>query len=173
MNHPEASGAAEMAAELVLDVSLSCAWCFADEASEPAWAILERLQGGRAHVPALWLWETANVLVQAERRGRISPAAIRTYLGLLEGLPISIDQPSTASVWHDTLALARSHRLTSDAAASTWSWLCAGACPWPCATRPSRRRPAWRECPSCPAEARASMTLSARFRLATDLPSGC
>ena len=26
MNHPEASGAAEMAAEVVLDVSLSCAW---------------------------------------------------------------------------------------------------------------------------------------------------
>ena len=113
MNHPSASGAAETAAELVLDVSLSCAWCFADEASEPAWAILERLQGGRAHVPALWLWETANLLVQAERRGRISPAAIRTYLGLLEGLPISIDQPSTASAWHDSLALARSHRLTS------------------------------------------------------------
>jgi hypothetical protein len=36
MNHPSASGAAETAAELVLDVSLSCAWCFADEASEPA-----------------------------------------------------------------------------------------------------------------------------------------
>jgi predicted nucleic acid-binding protein len=113
MNHPEASGAAETAAELVLDVSLSCAWCFADEASEPAWTILDRLQGGRAHVPALWLWETANVLVQAERRGRISPAAIRTYLGLLEGLPISHDQPSTATAWHDTLALARGHRLTS------------------------------------------------------------
>jgi len=114
MKDPEASGAAETAAELVLDVTLSCAWCFADEASEPAWAILERLQGGRAHVPALWLWETANVLVHAERRGRISPAAIRTYLGLLEGLPISIDQPSTAaSAWHDSLALARSHRLTS------------------------------------------------------------
>jgi len=64
-------------------------------------------------VPALWLWETANVLVQAERRGRISPAASRTFLGLLEDLPISVDQPSTASVWHDTLALARSHRLTS------------------------------------------------------------
>ena len=117
MNHPRASGAAETAAELVLDVSLSCAWCIADESSEPAWAILERLQGGRAHVPALWLWETANVLVQAERRGRISPAAIRTYLGLLEGLPISIDQPSTASAWHDSLAMARSHRLTSYAAA--------------------------------------------------------
>jgi len=41
----------------------------------------------------------------------------RTFLGLLEGLPISVDQPSTASAWHDTLALARSHRLTTYAAA--------------------------------------------------------
>jgi len=101
------------AGDLVLDVSLSCAWCFADEASEGAWAILELLQMNWAQVPALWLWETANVLLQAERRGRISHAASRTFLGLLEGLPISVDQPATASAWHDTLALARSHRLTS------------------------------------------------------------
>jgi predicted nucleic acid-binding protein len=104
---------AATAGDLVLDVSLSCAWCFADEASDGAWAILEQLQTHQAHVPALWLWETANVLVQAERRGRISGAASRIFLGLLEDLPISVDQPSTASVWHDTLALARSHRLTS------------------------------------------------------------
>jgi predicted nucleic acid-binding protein len=114
MNTPaSAAGTGANSGDLVLDVSLSCAWCFADEANAEAWAILERLQTHQAHVPALWLWETANVLVQAERRGRISPAAIRTYLGLLEGLPISVDQPSTASAWHDTLALARSHRLTS------------------------------------------------------------
>ena len=43
------------AGDLVLDVSLSCAWCFADEASDGAWAILERLQTNRAQVPALWL----------------------------------------------------------------------------------------------------------------------
>jgi predicted nucleic acid-binding protein len=104
---------AATAGDLVLDVSLSCAWCFADEASDGAWAILEQLQTHQAHVPALWLSETANVRVQAERRGRISGAACRTFLGLLEDLPISVDQPSTASVWHDTLALARSHRLTS------------------------------------------------------------
>ena len=99
--------------DLVLDVSLSCAWCFADEASPAAWAVLERLQAAVAHLPALWVWETGNVLVQAERRGRISPAAIRTFLGLLESLPISIDQPTTTSAGHDTLALARNHRLTS------------------------------------------------------------
>jgi len=68
------------ASDLVLDVSLSCAWCFADEASEAAWAILSRLQSAQAHVPSLWLWETANVLVQAERRGRITAAAMRTCL---------------------------------------------------------------------------------------------
>ena len=99
--------------DVVLDVSLSCAWGFADEASEEAWAVLERLQAGRAHVPALWLWETANVLVQAERRRRITPAAIRSFLGLLEALPISIDPPSSGTAWHDSLALARSHRLTA------------------------------------------------------------
>jgi prevent-host-death family protein len=132
---PPADGREMVAGDFVLDVSLSCAWGFADEASEEAWAVLEILQAGRAHVPALWLWETA-------------------------------------SAWHDTLALARSHRLTSDDAAYLELAL-RGACPWPRATRPSRRRPGWRECPSCPAEARASMTLSARFRLATDLRSGC
>jgi predicted nucleic acid-binding protein len=110
---PFGSGPEASVGEFVLDVSLICAWCFADEATDQAWAILERLQTGRAHVPALWLWETTNVLVQAQWRGRISLAAIRTFLGLLEGLPISIDQPTTATGWHDTLALARSHRLTS------------------------------------------------------------
>lgn len=97
--------------DVVVDVSLSCAWCFADEASEAAWAILERLRGARAHVPSLWLWETANVLIQAERRGRITGASVRAFLGQLEALPITIDPPGTSSVWHDTLALARCHRL--------------------------------------------------------------
>lgn len=114
MSPPAPAAGEEIATgDFVLDVSLSCAWGFADEASEPAWAILERLQAGRAHVPALWFWETANVLVQAERRGRITPAAIRTFLGLLETLPISIDPPSPSAAWHDSLALARSHRLSA------------------------------------------------------------
>ena len=98
---------------LVLDVSLSCAWCFADEASDAGWAILSRLQTSEAHVPSLWLWDTANVLIQAERREMITAAAIRTFLGLLEALPIHIDHAGTATIWHDTLALARAHRLTS------------------------------------------------------------
>ncbi|MEB3166542.1 MAG: type II toxin-antitoxin system VapC family toxin [Cyanobacteriota bacterium] len=99
--------------DCVLDVSLTCAWCFADEASDEAWGILAGLEQAQAHVPALWLWEITNVLIQAERRGRITTAVIRRFLGLLETLPIVIDPAGALCAWHDTLSLARSHRLTA------------------------------------------------------------
>ena len=97
----------------VLDVSLACAWCFADEATPESWALLDRLQQESAAVPALWLWEVGNVLVQAERRQRITAAASREFLSLLETLPIVLEPPAAGVVWHDTLALARSHQLTA------------------------------------------------------------
>ena len=56
---------------LVLDCSLAIAWCFEDEASAAADAILERVRDDGALVPALWVWEVANVLTLAARRGRI------------------------------------------------------------------------------------------------------
>jgi hypothetical protein len=55
--------------------------------------VMKRLQAGKAHVPALWLWETANLLVQAERRGRITPAA---GAGALIGGPGRAARRSTA-----------------------------------------------------------------------------
>ena len=97
----------------VLDVSLACAWCFADEATPEAWALLEQLPQSPAVVPALWLWEVGNVLVQAERRQRISAAASREFLTLLETLPIDIEPAAVGVVWHDTLAIARSQQLTA------------------------------------------------------------
>ena len=97
----------------VLDVSVTCAWCFSDEASANAWGLLQALTTAAAHVPGLWLWELGKVLIQAERRQRITHAAMRTFLGLLETLPIEVDQASPTTAWHDTLALARSHQLTT------------------------------------------------------------
>ena len=97
----------------VLDVSVTCAWCFSDEASTNAWELLQALTTAAAHVPGLWLWELGNVLIQAEHRRRITHAAMRTFLGLLDTLPIEMDQASTTTAWHDTLALARSHQLTT------------------------------------------------------------
>jgi predicted nucleic acid-binding protein len=97
----------------VLDVSVTFAWCFADEATPAAWELLERLTQEEAQVPALWLWEVGNVLIQAERRRRITPAASSEFLRLLETLPIRLEPPASGQVWHDTLNLARSHQLTA------------------------------------------------------------
>ena len=74
---------------------------------------LSQFDDPSAHVLSLWLWETTNVLVQAERRGRITATAVRTFLGLLATLPIEIDPATAATAWHDTLALARLHQLTT------------------------------------------------------------
>ena len=59
---------------IVLDVSIALAWCFHDEATPAAWAVLDRLETEIAVVPSLWHLEAANVLALAERKGRITAA---------------------------------------------------------------------------------------------------
>ena len=39
--------------------------------------------------PAIWLWGTGTVLVQVKQRGCITAAAIRTFIGILECLPLA------------------------------------------------------------------------------------
>ncbi len=58
---------------IVLDGSVTMAWCFADESSDFAQHVLRSLGVTRAFVPGLWRLEVANVLAVAERRGRIAP----------------------------------------------------------------------------------------------------
>jgi len=97
----------------VADVSAVCAWCFEDEGSEASEALLARLPASELCVPALFLWELANVLLMAERRGRISAADRSQFLTLVVQLDLAIDPADPAVVWHDVLSLAAQHRLTS------------------------------------------------------------
>ncbi len=62
---------------LVVDCSVTMAWCFEDECDELADAVLDRLADGEAWVPSLWPLEVANVLVAAERRRRLTPQTRR------------------------------------------------------------------------------------------------
>ena len=48
---------------LVLDASMTMAWCFIDEATPLTWAILDRVRVGGAAVPAIWAFEVANVVL--------------------------------------------------------------------------------------------------------------
>ena len=47
---------------LVVDCSVTMAWCFEDECDELADAVLDRLADGEAWVPSLWPLEVANVI---------------------------------------------------------------------------------------------------------------
>lgn len=97
----------------ILDCSIAVAWCFEDEASEICDALLERVRDEGAFVPSLWYLELGNVMIQAERRGRIMPADVSIRLELIGDLPIVIDNETSPRALHEILALARAQNLTT------------------------------------------------------------
>ena len=96
----------------VLDASIALAWCFADEATPAADAVLDRLAEEEAAAPALWRLEVANALAMAERRGRLSVAGLTRSVALLQKLAVALDAEGSERAFHDLLDLARSERLT-------------------------------------------------------------
>jgi predicted nucleic acid-binding protein len=77
----------------VLDASVALAWCFADEVSSATLRIRDRLATERAIVPSLWLYEVANALTVASRRGRMSAEMATDMARLLVSLPIDLAEP--------------------------------------------------------------------------------
>ena len=98
---------------LALDCSIAVTWCFEDEASPETDALLERVRDEGALVPVLWHLEIGNLLLQAERRGRMASADAGLRLQLLGALPIATDDETSARAWREVLALAREQGLTT------------------------------------------------------------
>jgi predicted nucleic acid-binding protein len=98
---------------LVVDCSVAVAWCIDDEASPETDALLERVRDEGVVVPALWHLEFANVLLQAERRGRLSVRDVAARLAVLDALPIVTDGEVLGRVRGAALALARAEGLTA------------------------------------------------------------
>ena len=63
-------------------------------------------------VPPLWHLEVSNVLVIAERKGRITPAELARYVNDLRDLPITTADMSPESIRTIVLALAQREGLT-------------------------------------------------------------
>ncbi len=97
----------------VLDASVALAWCFDDESTPAAWALLDRLQHAPAFVPALWALEVGNILLGAEKRRRITQARNVEFLGILGALDIRVDPDRPGRAFRDVLPLARAQRLTT------------------------------------------------------------
>jgi predicted nucleic acid-binding protein len=102
-----------MSGDFVVDNSIVMAWCFEDEATKYTDAVQEMLINHRAFVPAIWPLEVANVLLAAERKKRISKADSGRFIALLSQMPIEVWQSEPDRVFHDTLNLARQHKLSS------------------------------------------------------------
>lgn len=95
----------------VLDASVTLAWCFEDEASPQTDGILDQLGEDTAVAPARWELEVTNVLLHAERRGRITESQTARFVALLTQLPIAID--TGAADMAALLATGRHHALTA------------------------------------------------------------
>lgn len=99
--------------EFVLDCSVTMAWVFADEETPATNTLLRRLTDGTAIAPQVWSLEVANVLAIAERKGRITAAKSAAIVAAVSRLPILIDDQTAGRALNETLALARTLRITS------------------------------------------------------------
>jgi predicted nucleic acid-binding protein len=98
---------------LIIDGSITMAWCFADEATVETARVQDRLIAEAALVPAHWFLEVVNVLVMAEKRQRITAADATNFLRLLAALDIQTDHETSARAFGHLPSLCRSHGLTS------------------------------------------------------------
>ena len=98
---------------VVLDTSVALAWCLPDENSPQADLVLDRLieTGEAILVPGLWVQETANAVVSAVRRRRITEAQAQRCVEALASLPVELDtHPADQGA---LVGAAMRHRLTA------------------------------------------------------------
>lgn len=95
--------------DFVLDASITACWVLDDEEHPVAVAVLDTLRRASCIAPALWWFETRNVLLTGERRKRITQQQTSAFLMFLAKLDISLDSDPDGA---DVLRLARFHRLT-------------------------------------------------------------
>ena len=80
---------------VVVDASVTLAWCFPDEISDYADRVLVALEGNTVLVPAIWCLEIANAVLTGERKKRLRQSEIRRFTSLLEGLPGTLRDKSS------------------------------------------------------------------------------
>lgn len=98
---------------LVLDCSVSMSWCFEDETTPYTEAVLDAVAEHGAVVPSLWPLEVANVVLVAERRGRLTRMKADQFICRLETLGVEVDDATSRRAWGSILSLARTYRLSS------------------------------------------------------------
>ncbi len=98
---------------MVVDASTALAWCFPDENSEYADAVLVALKGKTILVPSIWPLEIANAVLVGERMKRLRRPEIQRFIALMEGLPLAQDSQTVGEHIGNVLPLAREYGLSA------------------------------------------------------------
>ena len=94
----------------VLDASLAASWFLPDEASPATNALLDRLLESEAAAPSLFRHEMRNLMLLAQRRGRMSRAKLRDVIAVLGAAPVRDCGPGDDA---EIVDLAIKHDLTA------------------------------------------------------------
>jgi len=93
----------------VIDASVIANWCLPDESESTGETARRRLTTESAVAPALLWFELRNVLLTAERRGRLKQSQTISLFKEVGELPITLDGEPDGVL---ALTLARAHRLS-------------------------------------------------------------
>ena len=97
---------------LIVDASITMAWCFEDEATPATEEVLDQVVESNALVPSVWRFEVGNALQTAIRRKRITEIFRDDALAKLLAMPITVDPETDAYVWTTALRLSARFGLT-------------------------------------------------------------
>jgi predicted nucleic acid-binding protein len=97
----------------VLDSSVALTWAFEDEATPETEVLFDRARQDGAVVPDLWHIEVANVIVGAERRGRVTPEKVALFRQALSALRLTTDGLTGTRAFSVIRTLALAERLTA------------------------------------------------------------
>ena len=89
---------------IVVDASVTAAWLLPDEATPFTEAALQATATAEVWVPALWLLEIGDLLLNAQRRKRIGDAKRRELVAAAAALRLRVDREPVAMVDLDVLA---------------------------------------------------------------------
>lgn len=94
---------------MIVDASVAAAWFLPDEQNDAADGLMADLDFASGRVPSLFWFEMRNLLLMAERRGRLKSGAAALSMAQLRGLAL---QDAGFGNDHLVIELATRHRLT-------------------------------------------------------------
>jgi predicted nucleic acid-binding protein len=94
----------------IVDASIAGAWLLPDEENTIADQTMERMADEDAWAPDLLRHEIRSILLNAERRGRISDDLIHSALARFRGLPLKLVGPGDDT---EVVRLSRQYRLSA------------------------------------------------------------